>query len=103
MDFLKQQLARVQQQFNQLTASQKMLSVSLMVIMLMTLMWWGRYAGQAELEPLLDQDLSAEDLSRITNDLRGRGVRFAVNGGHVLVPADQRIEIVGDLIYKQLM
>ena len=45
MDFLKNQLARLQQQFNQLTASQKMLSVSLVAIMVMTLLWWGRYAG----------------------------------------------------------
>ena len=59
MDFLKAQLARLQHQFDQLTASQKMLSVSLVAIMVMTLLWRGRYAGQPEMEPLLSIPLSA--------------------------------------------
>src|SRR2546421_325471 len=53
MDFLKSQSGRLQQQFAQLTASQKMLSVSLVIIMAMTLVWWGRYAGQAGLAPMI--------------------------------------------------
>ena len=58
MDFLKTQLERLQAQFALLTASQKMLSVSLVAIMVMTLAWWSRYAGTAEMQPLLEQDAS---------------------------------------------
>src|SRR5712664_1558832 len=76
MDFLKSQFGRVQQQFGQLNASQKMLSVALMTIMVMTLVWWGRYAGTAEMEPLIDQDFAAEDMGRITAGLRARGIPY---------------------------
>ena len=55
MDFLKSQLDRIQQQLAGLNASQKMLTGSLIVIMVMTLFYWGRYAGSPEMEPLLDQ------------------------------------------------
>ena len=47
MDFLKTQLARIQQQLGGLTASQRMLSGTLVVIMVMTLYWWTRYASSS--------------------------------------------------------
>jgi flagellar biosynthesis/type III secretory pathway M-ring protein FliF/YscJ len=103
MELLKAQLARLQQQFNQLTASQKMLSVALVAIMVMTLTLWGRYAGQAEFEPVIDQDFAAEDLARITADLRGRQIPFTTQGARILVPADRKYEVLGDLVYQQLL
>src|SRR5947209_11199995 len=103
MDFLKSQSGRLQQQFSQLTPSQKMLSVSLVIIMGMTLVWWGRYAGQPEMEPMLDQSLSAEDLARVTTDLRARGIPFIPDGSRVLVPADRKYEILGSLMYQEII
>src|SRR5690348_1119512 len=103
MDFLKSQFGRLQQQFNQLNASQKMLSVALLAIMAMTLMMWGRYAGTAEMEPLLDQDLSAEDFGRITMDLKGRGIPYTASGNRILVPADRRYEVIASLGYEQIL
>src|SRR5258706_12927984 len=103
MDFLKNQSGRLQQQFNQLTASQKMLSVSLVIIMAMTLVWWGRYAGQAEMEPLLEQDLAAEDLAHVIADLRGRGIPYIPSGNRVLVPADRKYEVLGSLMYQEII
>src|SRR5438477_11411641 len=103
MEFFKAQLARLQQQFNQLTASQKMLSVALLAIMVMTLAMWGKYAGQSEFEPVIEQDFAAEDLARITADLRGRGIPFTTQGARILVPGDRKYEVLGDLIYQQLL
>jgi flagellar M-ring protein FliF len=103
MDFLKSQFGRLPQQFNQLNASQKMLSVALLAIMAMTLMMWGRYAGTAEMEPLLDQDLSAEDFGRIARDLRDRNIPFTPSGSRILVPADRRYEVLASLGYDQAL
>ena len=52
MDLLKKQLEKIQQQLAGLSASQKMLTASLVAIMVMTFVWWGRYASTSEMEPV---------------------------------------------------
>lgn len=101
MEFLKAQLARLQQQFDQLTASQKMLSVSLVAIMVMTLLWWGRYAGQPEMESVIDRDFTPEEVAHLTADLRSRGIPVSSTGSRVMVPADRKPEALGALLYSQ--
>src|SRR5437660_37647 len=101
MDFLKSQFGRVQQQFGQLNASQKMLSVALMAIMVMTLVWWGHYAGTAEMELLVEQDFSTEEMGRVTAGLRARQIPYQSNGSRIMVPGDRRYEALSDLIYSQ--
>ena len=103
MDFLKNQLERLQAQFGQLTASQKMLSVSLIAIMIMTLAWWGRYAGTPEMQALLDQELSVEDFSRISKNLNLKGIPFTTSGMKILVPADRQYQTLGDLAGENLL
>ena len=103
MDFLKNQLARLQQQFGQLTPSQKMLSVALMAIMVMTLAWWGRYAGTADMAPLFNQDVSAEEFQRIEDGLRARDIPFTPSGTRILVSADRRFEAVAMLGLEQAL
>ena len=41
MDLFKSQLERIQKQLSALTPSQKMLTASMVAIMVMTLVWWG--------------------------------------------------------------
>ena len=65
METLRAQLLKIQQQLSGLTVSQKMLTASLVAIMVMTIVWWARYAGTAEMEPVLDQSLSASDMGQI--------------------------------------
>src|SRR5205823_13047311 len=66
MDFLRAQAAKIREQLAGLSPSQRMLAGTLVVIMVMTLLWWSRYAGSSEMEELLPQDFSAEDIARIT-------------------------------------
>jgi len=89
MDFVKQQLQRIQQQLVGLTASQKMLTAALVAIMVMTLLYWGRYAGTADMEPLFDQQLSASDMGAIQQRLALKGIKPSTSGGQLLVPADR--------------
>jgi flagellar biosynthesis/type III secretory pathway M-ring protein FliF/YscJ len=102
MDFLKSQFDRIQQQLGGLSASQKMLTAALVAIMGLTLLYWARYAGQPEMEALLSQPLSDEEVRQITTQLKDRGIRFEESADHrILVPADRRIEIIGSLGFDQ--
>ncbi|HEX8340845.1 MAG TPA: flagellar M-ring protein FliF C-terminal domain-containing protein [Tepidisphaeraceae bacterium] len=103
MDALKQQLLRIQQQLAGLSASQKMLTGSLIVIMVMTLFSWARFAGSSEMATLIDAPVSAEDLGAIKSMLAGRGIKYEVQGDRILVPEEKRFEIIADLGYAQLL
>jgi flagellar M-ring protein FliF len=103
MDLFKAQLARLQQQLSGLTASQRMLSATLVAIMAMTLIWWGKYSGEAELEPLLNQSFSQDDIGQITTHLDARGIRYTVSGDRIMVPSDRKIEVLADLGFSHLL
>ena len=70
MDSLKTQFDRIQQQLAGLSASQKMLAACLVVIIVMTISWWGRYAAVPEMEPVVDRALSPEDLAVVRRQPR---------------------------------
>jgi flagellar biosynthesis/type III secretory pathway M-ring protein FliF/YscJ len=103
MDLLKAQFDRISKQLALLSSSQKMLTAALVAIMVMTLIWWGRYAGDPEMEPVLDQAFSAQDISRITAELASRGIHYTVSGDRILVPADRKFEVIASLSYAHLM
>lgn len=87
MDALKQQLLKIQQQLAGLSASQKMLTASLLVIMVMTLFYWSKFAGQSEMVAAMDGTLSSEELSNVQRALNRRGVTFEMRDNKVMVPA----------------
>src|SRR3954447_19073715 len=102
MDFLKNQFQRIQQQLSGLTATQKMLTGALVAIMVMTLMYWGRYAGTADMEPLFDQTLSHSDLGNVQGRLAGMQIKFTTGGGgQLMVPAEKKLEILANLAYAK--
>jgi flagellar biosynthesis/type III secretory pathway M-ring protein FliF/YscJ len=103
MDFLRSQLLRVQQQVGELSASQKMLTATLVTIMVMTLVLWTNYSSKSEMEPLLDQSLTQEDITKIRDHLSARQIKYSVVGDRVLVPSDRRSEIIADLGYSKLL
>ena len=100
MDFLKSQFERIQQQIAALTPSQKMLTGTLVAIMVMTLLWWGRYAGSAEMEPVLDQALNQDDLGRIEATLSQKQIEYRITGDKILVPSERKIEALSILGYN---
>src|SRR4051794_27426229 len=100
---IKAQLARIQQQLGALTASQKMLAASLVVVMLLMLGMWGRFAGTAEMEAVLEQSLKPDEVSRITGELRKQGIEYKVVSDKVLVSADKKLEALANLSYAQVV
>ena len=103
MDWLKAQLDRVQRQLAGLTATQKMLTASLVAIMVITIIWWGKYAGEAEMVPLLNQTFSATEIGKVQRRLDQKGILYTVTSDRILVPADHRMEILTDLAYAGAM
>jgi flagellar M-ring protein FliF len=100
MDFVKAQFDKIKEQLAGLNASQRMLAGSLAVIMVMTLLWWSRYAGTSEMEDLLPQDFSAEEVRRVSDLLDAKGIQKKVVGNRVQVPVDRRFEALAQLTYE---
>lgn len=86
MEFLKVQITRIQEQLAGLSATQKMLVVSLLTIMVMTLLWWAHWAGEPEMSPLLDQSLSQDELGQITTTLETQAIPHQVVGDKASSP-----------------
>lgn len=103
MDILKAQYERIQQQLKGLTASQKMLTASLVAIMVMTLWLWGRYAGEAEMMPLLDQPMTTEDMARLPDHLQSKGITAKVVGDRIFVATEQHRGALAILAYDRML
>ncbi|MBC7784111.1 MAG: hypothetical protein H7144_09745 [Burkholderiales bacterium] len=103
MDALKQQLLRIGQQMSGLTASQKMLTASLVVIMIMTMFYWSNYAGSPDKVVLLDQPMSPDEIAQIKTYVSSKNVSYEVLGDRVMVPSDKKFELIADLGYAQLL
>jgi flagellar biosynthesis/type III secretory pathway M-ring protein FliF/YscJ len=99
MDRLKEQLQRVSEQLNGLSASQKMLTASLLAIMVMTLFWWARYAASPELLPVLDRSINPQEMMAIEAALRGRGIEARIVNDRIMVAAERRLESLAVLGY----
>lgn len=103
MDLLKSQVTRISEQLAGLTATQKMLVGALVVIMVMTLLYGARSAGTAQMEAILDQSFSKEDIYKITGELDSRGITNTVTGDKIMIPADQKWRVMAILGYNQLL
>src|SRR5436190_14188820 len=103
MEFLKTQLARVQEQFAQLTASQKMLAAALVVITVMSLYHWTTFAGKSDTEALFNAPMGADQTNAAVSHLQGRGINAKVVGDRIYVSADQKQEAWGVLAFARLL
>jgi flagellar biosynthesis/type III secretory pathway M-ring protein FliF/YscJ len=103
MEFLKNQITRIQEQLSGLSATQKMLVVSLLTIMVMTLLWWAHWAAEPEMSPLLDQTLSSDELGAIVQNLQGQAIPYKTVGDKIYVPADRKVEVLAILGYSQAL
>lgn len=103
MDIIKAQFDRIQQQLKGLSASQKMLTASLLAIMVMTLVLWGRYAGEPEMMPLLDQPMTTEDLARLPDHLQAKGITTRIVGDRIFVATEQHRAALAVLTYDRML
>jgi flagellar biosynthesis/type III secretory pathway M-ring protein FliF/YscJ len=105
MDALKAQFERIRQQLAALTATQKMLVVALIAVMVLTMLYWGRYAGNAEMVSLLgDQTLAEDDIGPIVQQLKLQDIPYRVDTGNkVMVPTERQNEILATLMFARAL
>jgi flagellar biosynthesis/type III secretory pathway M-ring protein FliF/YscJ len=103
MDILKQQFARIQEQFNGLSATQKMLAASLVAIMVLTVVLWGRYATTSDMVPVLNSSFDDQQIVHATMALKAEGIDSTVSGDRIMVPADKHDQALAILSYEQLL
>jgi flagellar biosynthesis/type III secretory pathway M-ring protein FliF/YscJ len=103
MDILKQQFARIQEQFAGLSATQRMLAASLVAIMVLTVMLWGRYATTADMVPVLNSSFDDQSIIPATMALKGEDIDCQVSGDRILVPADKHDQALAVLSFNQLL
>lgn len=103
MDFLRSQLAIVQDRLAGLSASQKMLAGALAVILVMTMLYWGKFASGTERVALMGTPVAGEELTQLTKALKDRGIDVTVENGRVMVPASQQIDAMGEASYGGLV
>lgn len=104
MEVLRQQFLRIQQQVGSLTLSQKMLAVTLVMVMALTVMYWGRYAATPESVAFLDQAYPPEQAVRVVSELERQGIRATVGpDGRVMVPADRQMNALAAVAYSRML
>lgn len=99
MDPFKQQLQRISEQLGGLSATQKMLTASLLAIIIMTLLWWARFAATPEMVPVLDRSIESRDVMPIKSALALAGIDARVVNDRVMVPAERHLEALAALGY----
>ncbi len=99
MEQIRQALLRLQEQLRGLTPTQKMLMGALAVIVVMTLLYWGRFASDKQMTPLLTNALSTEEQTRVTSSLAAAGIPFELQNGRIMVGKDQAMAAWGELSF----
>lgn len=90
MERFREAAAFIGEQMGKLTASQRMLIASLVVMMLMTLFVVRQYTGEPPLAPLFP-NATAEESARVETFLRASNIDYKVEGADIMVdPARHR-------------
>jgi len=103
MDLFKAQFDRISRQLSGLTPSQKMLTVALVAIMVMTLIWWGKYAAEPETVALFSQPPSTAELAAAQAALSNAGIKATESSGNLMVPADERARAYAMLAFNHAL
>src|SRR5436190_17013922 len=104
MELLKSQFNRIQQQLAGLTISQKMLTGTLVAIMIVTLLWWARYAGTPAMEVVASKAMTSDELVRAQQVLASKGIPTeTASDGRLMVPSEQRVMAIATLAYENVL
>ena len=103
MDLFKAQFERISRQLAGLSPSQKMLTAALVAIMIMTLIMWGRYAGEPETVSLFSYPLAADKAGNVLTVLDANGIKATSTGDKILVPSDQKTRAYSLLAYANAL
>lgn len=93
MDFLRQQLITINERLAALSATQKLLTAALAVIVAMTLLYWGRAAASTEMVAVLPGAVTGEEMANVARSLAASNIPYQTNAsGQIVVPAARQQE-----------
>ena len=98
METLKQLLTRIQQQLSLMTRSQQVAIGLCAVIIMGSLLWLTQWSTKTELEPLLDQPMSVQEMADVVASLDAAGVEYEERGDRVYVRPEERRKLQGQLL-----
>ncbi len=97
MEFLRKLLAQTQSHMRGLTLSQRLAIGSCVGLIAVSLLWLVDWAAKPALVPLLDQQMSSQELAPIQQQLDAQHVEYKVSGTTLLVPAESRTRLLAVL------
>jgi flagellar biosynthesis/type III secretory pathway M-ring protein FliF/YscJ len=100
MEFLRRIIKQIQTQLGNLTVSQNIAIVLLIVIMCGAIWMLTNYAAQREMVPLLDQPLEKAAQARILQKLETWDEKYELKGEIILVPKSRQRKIYSMLAYS---
>ncbi|MBI1369508.1 MAG: hypothetical protein GC162_12750 [Planctomycetes bacterium] len=103
MDFVRRWMTQIHARMLELTLSQKMLIITLAVVIPMLLWMMFQWAASPEMVPVLDQALDAPRQARITATLDGRGITYKLVGDRIFVPREKQLMVLATLQMQQAL
>ncbi|MHC4064147.1 MAG: flagellar M-ring protein FliF C-terminal domain-containing protein [Planctomycetota bacterium] len=97
MEALRQLLNRIQQQLGLMTRSQQMAIGLCAVIIMGSLLWLAQWSAKPQLEPLLDQPMTLQELNTAVESLKVRGAEFVERGDRIYVKPEERPKLLREL------
>ena len=101
---------RLQRALAELSPARRLFAGALVAVTIATGVWgfsraWSgdRNAGSSEMEPVLDQPFAQAEVDRIVKHLNAKSITNKVEDGKVLVPSEQRLDALSDLIYVGIL
>jgi flagellar biosynthesis/type III secretory pathway M-ring protein FliF/YscJ len=96
MNLIRKYLVQIKAQLAGLTISQKLLVGLLAVIMVGTIFWTVVSSAKPQMVSLVAQSMTPEQINQAEIALKGK-YSYQISGDKVLVPLEQRYQILGDL------
>ena len=100
---LNETLQTIKQRLGGLSLAVRLLIGALMTILVMTLVIVGLLAGRSTMAPLAVASLPTEARTQLVNYMDSRGIAWEERGGQLLVAADQKYAVLGELADSQLI
>ena len=101
MEFLRKLILQTGNHLKGLTVSQRLAIGSCVGLIALALLWLAHWASSPVMVPLLDQPMTAQELTAIEQRLTALGVSHKSSGNMILVPSEDRIRAYAQLAQSQ--
>ena len=97
MEALRQLLIRIQRQLAVMTRSQQLAIGLCAAIIMGSLLWLTQWSTRPQLEPLLDQPLTLQEMNTVVEALKAKGAEFDERGDRIYVKPEERRRLQREL------